>query len=61
MSETKTKSYVVTDKAGPYVCGRKNPGIGKTLELSAEQANYPLLNGEIEPKVATKAKSESKK
>ncbi|WP_041375658.1 hypothetical protein [Polymorphum gilvum] len=43
------KPYLVTDKAGPFVAGTRNPGKGETLRLSEDQARYALIAGEIEP------------
>lgn len=40
--------YKVTKKAGLYVAGKRSPGVGKEITLSEQQAQYPLLNGEIE-------------
>lgn len=31
------------------VAGMKNPGLGETLELTAEQAEHPLRLGHIDP------------
>jgi hypothetical protein len=42
------KSYRVTELAGEFVAGLRNPGPGKTVELTAKQAEYPLRNKEIE-------------
>jgi hypothetical protein len=49
------KDYVVTEKAGPFVAGTRNPGKGGTLRLTEDQARYALIAGEIEP--ATKTES----
>lgn len=39
--------FEVTEKAGLFVAGIRSPGVGKTVSLTAEQAEYPLLAGEI--------------
>lgn len=50
------KSYQVTEKAGAWVAGRRSPGAGKTLQLSAEEAHYALLAGELrDPQVRAAA------
>lgn len=49
------KEYVVTEKAGPFVAGARNPGKGETLRLTEDQARYALIAGEIEP--ATRAEA----
>lgn len=41
------KSYAITDKAGRYVAGTRNPGVGTTLTLTDKQAEAALRNGEI--------------
>jgi hypothetical protein len=40
--------YTITEAAGPFIAGRRSPGAGKTLDLTEEEARYPLLWGEIE-------------
>ena len=49
-------TFEVTEKAsGPFVAGVRNPGIGKTLQLTDDQAQYALITGELrksEPKPA---------
>ncbi|SOC27645.1 hypothetical protein [Stappia indica] len=42
------KTYHVTDKAGPFVAGTRNPGKGQPLRLTEDQARYALIAGEIE-------------
>ncbi len=39
--------FEVTEKAGAFVAGERNPGAGKPLSLTEEQAYYPLITGEI--------------
>lgn len=40
--------FEVTEKAtGPFVAGVRNPGIGKTLLLTDDQAQYALITGEL--------------
>lgn len=41
------KTYAITDKAGRYVAGTRNPGVGTTLTLTDKQAEAALRNGEI--------------
>lgn len=41
------KSYAITDKAGRYVAGTRNPGVGTHLTLTEKQAEAALRNGEI--------------
>lgn len=40
-------SYVVTDLAGKHISGVRNPGEGKTILLTAAQAEHPLRLGHI--------------
>lgn len=42
------KTYALTEKAGPWVAGQRNPGAGKTLDLTPEQARYALIAEEVE-------------
>lgn len=32
---------------GAFVAGMRNPGAGKVIKLTKEQARYPLIAGEI--------------
>jgi hypothetical protein len=41
--------YQVTEKAGREVAGVKSPGAGKSIELTALQAEHPLRIGHIKP------------
>ncbi|MHA7881719.1 hypothetical protein [Nitratireductor rhodophyticola] len=41
------KPFEVTEKAGAFVAGIRSPGAGKTLQLTEEQARYPLILGEL--------------
>lgn len=43
------KPFEVTEKAGAFVAGMRNPGAGETLQLTEEQARYPLILGELRP------------
>ncbi|WP_319774473.1 hypothetical protein [Breoghania sp.] len=52
--------YRTTEKAGVFVAGVRNPGKGKPIELTEEQARYPLISGEIELPSKTTVKSEAK-
>jgi len=45
---TAKKDFKVISKAA-YIAGQRNPGEGETISLSAEQARYPLILGEIDP------------
>ena len=45
---TSKKTFTVTAKAGIFVAGVRSPGVGKPIELTDEQAAYPLIAGEIE-------------
>lgn len=40
--------FKVTEKAGEFVAGQRSPGVGETMMLSEEQAEYALILGEIE-------------
>lgn len=41
-------TFEVTEKAsGPFVAGVRNPGVGKTLMLTEDQAQYALITGEL--------------
>ena len=42
-------AYSVTDKAGAYVAGQRNPGVGAVLYLTEDQAAYELLLGTLAP------------
>lgn len=55
------KNYTVTETAGDFVAGRRSPGAGKSIELTPEQARYPLLNKEIEETVPAPRATRSKK
>ncbi|EEQ96337.1 Hypothetical protein OINT_1001763 [Brucella intermedia LMG 3301] len=39
--------FEVTEKAGTFVAGERNPGAGKPISLTEDQAYYPLIAGEI--------------
>lgn len=39
--------FEVTEKAGTFVAGERNPGAGKPINLTEDQAYYPLICGEI--------------
>lgn len=48
--------FEVTEKAGAFVAGQRNPGTGEPIELTEEQAFYPLITGEIKrPDTAAEA------
>ncbi|MCA1242944.1 hypothetical protein LC092_10885 [Stappia stellulata] len=50
------KSYRVLEAAGPWVAGVRNPGKGKTIKLTEEQAQYAVIAGELEDPAVSKAK-----
>lgn len=41
-------AFIVTEKAGAFVAGMRNPGSGQELKLTEAQAFYALQLGEIE-------------
>lgn len=43
--QEKTRFEIVSDAA--FVAGRRNPGKGKLISLTEEEARYPLIAGEI--------------
>lgn len=47
------KAYRITEKAGPFVAGVRNPGQGEAVRLTEDQARYALISGEIEPATKT--------
>ncbi|MEZ5878980.1 MAG: hypothetical protein R3D43_15195 [Tepidamorphaceae bacterium] len=56
-----TKTYNITDKAGPYVAGQRVTG-KKTIKLTEEQARYELLAGSItDPAKEKEAKTTARK
>lgn len=48
--------FKVTEKAGTFVAGMRNPGAGQSLKLTEEQAAYALMLGEIERPGTTRPK-----
>lgn len=40
--------FIVTDKAGDFVAGRRSPGKGETLSLTEAEAFSALQLGELE-------------
>ncbi|MDG3575976.1 hypothetical protein P7F60_06245 [Rhizobium sp. YJ-22] len=51
--------FIVTEKAGLWVAGRRSPGAGSALPLTEEEAVYALDAGELrrpdaKPEVAKK-------
>lgn len=42
-----TNKFEVTEKAGSFVAGYRSPGAGKPIQLTDEQAYYPMIAGEI--------------
>ncbi|MCO5082653.1 MAG: hypothetical protein M9955_13480 [Rhizobiaceae bacterium] len=45
--DTQLKDYLVTDKAGHFVASVRNPGEGKTVQLTPEQALFALSMGQL--------------
>lgn len=41
------KSYVITEKAGRFVAGQRNPGVGTTLRLTDKAAEAGLREGAL--------------
>lgn len=39
--------FIVTEKAGTFVAGRRSPGLGNALPLTEEEAVYALQAGEL--------------
>jgi|GEM_PF-4791028 len=51
--------FEVTEKAGAFIAGHRSPGAGKPMQLTEEQAYYPLIAGEIKrPVPATVAETD---
>jgi len=48
-TENEFRAYLVTEKAGRFVAGRNNVGVGSVLTLTAQEAEYELLLGTIVP------------
>lgn len=51
--------YRITEKAGPYVAGRANLGVGHTIFLTPREAAHDVRLGtleEVRPKAAPQAK-----
>lgn len=52
------KTYVITEKAGRFVAGQRNPGVGMTLRLTDKAAEAGLREGalaERKPEAAASA------
>lgn len=47
--------YIITEKAGRFVAGHNNPGVGTVLELTDAAAEYELTLGTIVPAVEVDA------
>ncbi len=41
--------YLITEKAGRFVAGHRNTGVGSTLDLPAVAAEYELTLGTLVP------------
>lgn len=39
--------FIITDRAGPWIAGQRNPGAGTVLELTQQQAAHELRLGTI--------------
>jgi hypothetical protein len=39
--------YIITEKAGRFVAGRNNTGVGTVLELTPAEAQYELTLGTL--------------
>ena len=39
--------FIITDRAGPWIAGQRNPGAGTVLELTPQQAAHELRLGTI--------------
>jgi len=48
--------FEVTEKAGTFVAGQRNPGAGKSIPLTEEQAFYALIAGELRRPQAARPK-----
>ena len=44
---TEKREYEVTERAGDFVAGQPNPGVGETITLSTTQAAHPLRVGDV--------------
>ena len=43
----KYRNYLITDKAGPYVAGQRNTGVGTKLFMSEKEAEAGLRVGHL--------------
>lgn len=41
------KTYVITEKAGRFVAGQRNPGVGTTMQLTDKAAEAGLREGAL--------------
>ena len=41
--------FRVTKVAGEWIAGMRSPGVGQLMELTAQQAEYELMRGVLEP------------
>ena len=56
------KTYKVTKTAPKKISGARNPGEGKPIELTAEQAEHPLRLGHItDPSANSKTSAKKSK
>lgn len=58
---SKKTNFIVTEKAGIWVAGKRSPGTGKTIPLTEDQAKYSLIAGEIERPKPASAKPKGKR
>mgnify|MGYP003664337235 CR=1 FL=1 len=54
------QDYLVTEKAGLFVAGKRSPGVGKTMSLTPDQAEYGLIARELQDPTKAKEKPTKK-
>lgn len=53
--------YIVTEKAGVFVAGKRSPGTGEIMKLTKSQASYALISGElVKPEEAKELETQTK-
>lgn len=50
--------YIITEKAGRFVAGRNNTGVGTVLELTPAEAQYELTLGTLAVEEAPEAEAD---
>ncbi len=50
--------YIITGKAGRFVAGRNNTGVGTVLELTPAEAQYELTLGTLAQEEAPEAEAD---